>query len=79
MSDITKLTATEIAQKIKIGDLSARDAVEAHIRRIEEVNPSLNAVVIPLFEQARKEAETADEVQRRGHPLGLLQWGADHD
>ena len=46
MSDITKLTATEIAQKIKIGDLSARDAVEAHIRRIEEVNPSLNAVVV---------------------------------
>ncbi|MCB0207423.1 MAG: amidase, partial [Anaerolineae bacterium] len=42
------------------------------IRRIEAVNPALNAVVIPLFEQARQEAEAADAAQRRGDPLGPL-------
>ncbi len=72
MADIINLTATEIAQKIKVGEISARDAVETHISRIEEVNPRINAVVIPLFEQARKEAEAADTVQRQGHSLGLL-------
>lgn len=46
--------------------------VEAHIRRIEEVNSRLNAVVIPLFEQARKEAEAFTAAQRRGDSLGPL-------
>ena len=41
MTDITSLTATEIAQKIKARELSASKAVEALIRRIEEVNPRL--------------------------------------
>lgn len=72
MADITHLTATEIAQKIKAKELLTRDVVEAHIRRIEEVNSSINAVVIPLFEQARKDAEAADAAQRRGQSLGLL-------
>lgn len=35
------LSATEIAGKIKSGTLSASDVVEAHIKRIEQVNPSL--------------------------------------
>lgn len=72
MSTITSLTATEIAKKIRAGELSAREVTDAHIRRIEEVNPALNAVVIPLFEQARREAEAADAAQRRGDPLGPL-------
>ena len=72
MSTITSLTASEIARKIRAGELSAREVIDAHIRRIEEVNPALNAVVIPLFEQARQEAEAADAAQRRGDPLGPL-------
>ena len=72
LTTITSLTATEIAQKIKARELSASEVVEAHVRRIKEVNPRVNAVVIPLFEQARKEAEAADAAQRRGDVLGLL-------
>ena len=56
MTTITSLTATELAQQIKAGELSAGQVVDAHIHRIEQVNPRINAVVIPLFEQARKEA-----------------------
>ena len=52
--------------------MSRHKVVDAHIHRIEEVNPRLNAVVIPLFEQARKEAEAADAAQHRGDPLGPL-------
>jgi fatty acid amide hydrolase len=72
MTAITSLTATEIAQKIKAGELSAREVVDAHIQRIEQVNTRLNAVVIPLFDQARKEADAADTAQRQGDVLGPL-------
>lgn len=66
------LSATEIARQIKTGITSACEVVEAHIRRIEEVNSHLNAVVFPLFSQARQEAEAADLAQRRGEKLGPL-------
>jgi fatty acid amide hydrolase len=72
MTAITSLTATEIAQKIKASELSAREVVDAHIQRIEQVNTRLNAVVIPLFDQARKEADAADTAQRQGDVLGPL-------
>lgn len=72
MTTITSLSATEIAQKIKAGELSAREVVDAHIRRIEQVNSQLNAIAIPLFDQARKEADAADTAQRRGDFLGPL-------
>lgn len=66
------LSATEIARQIKAGTISTREVVEAHIQRIEEVNPRLNAVIFPLFAEARKEAQAADEAQRRGEKLGPL-------
>jgi fatty acid amide hydrolase len=46
--------------------------VEAHVRRIESVNPALNAVVVPLFEQAVAEARAADTKAAREEWLGAL-------
>lgn len=69
---LTKLSAVEVVKKIKSGEVSAVEVVEAHIQRIEMVNKDLNAVVIPLFEQARKQAKEADRKQKRGEKLGPL-------
>jgi fatty acid amide hydrolase len=66
------LGARGIAQRIASGDLSAREVVEEHIHRIEDVNPRLNAVVVPLFDRALKEATAADAARVRGEPLGPL-------
>ncbi len=66
------LGAEGIANRLASGDLSAREVVEEHIQRIEEVNPRLNAVVVPLFDQARNEAAAADAARSRGEPLGPL-------
>ena len=66
------MTAGNIARRIADGRISSREAVEAHIRQIERVNPSLNAVVVPLFEQAQIEANAADERQAADQPLGPL-------
>jgi fatty acid amide hydrolase len=69
---VVGLGAAEIARRIAARELSARDAVDAHIARIEEVNSKLNAVVAPLFEQARQDAVAADERQARGEALSPL-------
>jgi fatty acid amide hydrolase len=61
-----------LAEKVKAGELSALEVTEAHIQRIEAVNESINAVVIPLFDRARAQAEEADRKRARGEPLGPL-------
>lgn len=71
MCIITSLSATEMACKIKSGEFSVRRVVEAHIARIEEVNPKLNAVVFTLFDQARRDADSADAA-RKSAEMGPL-------
>ncbi|HTN75025.1 MAG TPA: amidase family protein, partial [Pirellulaceae bacterium] len=66
------LTGTQLAAGIRSGEVSSREVVAAHIARIEAVNPQLNAVVIPLFEQAIVAAREADDRQTSGQPLGPL-------
>lgn len=70
--DTIPLGASELAAAIKAGDLSAEEVVDARISHIEKVNPALNAVVIPLFDEARAQAKLADEARARGEPLGAL-------
>ncbi len=72
MTSLTQLSATELARLIRRREVSARDVTEAHIRRIEEVNPQINAVAFPMFEEARHAAEAADVAQARGESLGAL-------
>jgi fatty acid amide hydrolase len=69
---ITALTATEMADKIRKGELTSRRVIDAHIACIEAVNPALNAVILPVFEQARQQAEAADAAQLRGEWMGPL-------
>ncbi len=69
---LTRLGAAELASSIAAGDVSSREAVDAHLDRIEEVDRELNAVVWPRFDQARREADDADAAHRRGEPLGPL-------
>jgi fatty acid amide hydrolase len=69
---LTQLSAVELAARIARGEVTAVEAVEAYIARIEQVNPALNAVVVTRYEQARAEARAADERQAAGEPLGPL-------
>ena len=69
---LTSLSASELARHIAEGRLSSQEVVEAHIRRIEVVNPRLNAVVVQLFEQARALASRADRLREQGTLLGPL-------
>jgi len=59
-SELVRIGAAETARRIRGGELTATEAVEASIARIEALNPQLNAVVTPTFEAARAEAAAAD-------------------
>ncbi|WP_165422923.1 amidase [Ktedonosporobacter rubrisoli] len=69
---LTSLSASELARRIAAGRLSSQEVVEAHIRRIEAVNPRLNAIVVSLFAQARASASRADQLREQGTLLGPL-------
>jgi amidase len=72
VSDICQLTAVEMARRIRARDLSAREVVAAHIARIAQINPTLNAVVTRTFEQATSAAAAADERLAHGEAVGGL-------
>lgn len=56
MTDLGRLDATALADRVRRGEISPAELVEAAITRIEKVNPELNAVIIPLYDQARAAA-----------------------
>ena len=62
--DLERASAMTIAARIRGGELTSRDVVEAHIARIRAVNPALNAVVRSRFDEARIEADAADALTR---------------
>jgi amidase len=70
--DITSLSAVEMAAHIRRKDLSAREVLEAHLARIERINPGVNAIVTLVPERARAWAKEADEKQASGAALGPL-------
>jgi fatty acid amide hydrolase len=69
---LARLSAVELANSIAVNDISAREAVDACLARLEEVNGRLNALVLPRFDEARREADQADAARRRGEPIGSL-------
>ena len=65
-------SATSLAQAIRTGEVSSEEVVDAHLRRIAEVNPSLNAVVHIAASSAVAEARAADVRRAVGAAVGAL-------
>ena len=72
MDDITFASVRTIANAIKAKEVSSEEVVLAHLDRIAEVNPGLNAVVRLSDERALSEARAADEALARGDSIGPL-------
>jgi amidase len=47
VTELWRMSATELAEAIRSGQVSSREAVEAHLRRIEEVNPARTCASTP--------------------------------
>ena len=72
MTDLIYSSATTIARAIRDKEVSAVEVVQAHLDRIAEVNPSLNAVVQLCADRALDEAREADAALARGDATGPL-------
>jgi len=71
-ADLWRLSALELAAIITSRRASSREVVEAHLRRIEAVNPAVNAVTVVLVEQALDAADAADRAVAEGRTLPPL-------
>ena len=71
-SDLCALTAKELRRLIARREASCREVVDAHIARIEAVNPALNAVVTKVYERARRQADELDANPSAQGPLAGL-------
>jgi amidase len=69
--DIVFSTASELAARIRSGELSALEVVDAHLSQIYAYNEALNAV-IQVNPDARARAVAADEALARGELWGPL-------
>jgi aspartyl-tRNA(Asn)/glutamyl-tRNA(Gln) amidotransferase subunit A len=72
VSKLWQLDATEIARAIKAGETSATDVVEAHIARIEALEPEIHAFITLTPDLAREQAKAVDDAKARGETLGPL-------
>lgn len=69
---IADLTAAGIARRIRDGDLSPTEVVEATLDRIHERNDRTNSFVTVTDELAREMAAAAERQLEEGDPLGPL-------
>lgn len=72
LTDITSSSVTLLASAIRRRKVSSVEVVEAFLRRMEEINPKLNAVVQLYREGALTAARAADNQLRRSAHLGPL-------
>ncbi|HEY8014547.1 MAG TPA: amidase, partial [Dongiaceae bacterium] len=70
--DLCYMPATEMARRIRDGQLSPVDLMENTLARIEEVNPTLNCFCFVYAEEARAKAKAAEEAVRQRRPLNPL-------
>jgi amidase len=72
ITELCAMSATELARAIRSGRVSSREVIEAHLQRIEGVNPAVNAVPVVLAEQALDLARACDRAAAGGVELPLL-------
>jgi Asp-tRNA(Asn)/Glu-tRNA(Gln) amidotransferase A subunit family amidase len=71
MTELIKQSLTRIAEMIRGREVSPVEVAEAHLRRIDELNPSLNAIVT-LAPDVIARARAAEDALMRGEGVGAL-------
>ncbi len=72
MTDLLTVSASELARRIRHRELTSVAAVQAHVDRVRQVNPGLNAMVAERFDLALDEARQADAAVQAGRDLPEL-------
>lgn len=72
MGHIWQMTASEIASAVRSKKLSATEVARAHLQRLDDVNPKINALVQDCREDAMATAQRVDAAIARGEDPGVL-------
>ncbi|CAB3838754.1 Acylamidase [Achromobacter anxifer] len=72
MSDLWRLSAVELAARIRKREVSAREAAQSALDRLDAVNPAINAVVDHRPEEVLAQAAGVDAALARGEDAGPL-------
>lgn len=72
MTELWQHSALELAALIRERRVTSRAVVEAHLQRIREINPGVNAITRTLDEEALEAAERADLKLGRADQAGPL-------
>jgi aspartyl-tRNA(Asn)/glutamyl-tRNA(Gln) amidotransferase subunit A len=70
--DLCFLPATQLAQRIAARELSPVTLMDAVLSRAETMDRTLNLFALPLFDEARDAARTAEAAVAAGAPIGPL-------
>ncbi|MGF1595989.1 MAG: amidase [Acidimicrobiales bacterium] len=72
MTEIWQWSALDTAARVAAGEVSAREVTDAHLTRLADVNPPLNAVTNEVGDEARAAAADLDDVYTKVGPIGPL-------
>ncbi len=72
MTDFWRLTATDLATRIRRREMSARDVALDALTRLDAVNPAINAIVDHRRETTLAQADAVDATIARGDDPGVL-------
>ncbi len=72
MKELTRLSAAALAKQLASKEVSAREATEAYLNRIEEADGRVGAYLSVASEHAMKQADRIDQKRKNGETLPPL-------
>ncbi len=72
MAELFRMSAAQIAGAVRDGEVSAIEVTDAHLARIEQVEPQVRAFLHVAADQAREAARAVDQRRAAGGELGPL-------
>ena len=72
MSELWRLSASEITRLVRAREVSAREVVDAALQRLDSVNTQINAIVDCRPDAVREQADRIDSVLASGNDPGPL-------
>jgi Asp-tRNA(Asn)/Glu-tRNA(Gln) amidotransferase A subunit family amidase len=72
MESLFNMSACEMADRVRAKQISPVELVESHLRRIEQLNPTLNAIIHVDHDRALRAAQAAERAILAGGPAGAL-------
>jgi len=72
MTELHYFSLAELSRKIRDKKVTPQEVIELHLRRIERLQPRLNAFAHVDAEGAKRQAQSAGEAILRGDAIGPL-------